>query len=475
MSHYASRAAGGLAFLLLLANATRAEYVFTRIAEIHPLLPGPFENSFGGLAINNSGQVAFLANTPNFSAGIFTGSGGATTTVVELSEPLGAQFSTLGTYPDIKDDGTTAFFASLDSGVVGLFTGSGGPIATVMDTSGPVASFGSFPVDNAAINNAGAAAFRGGLDTGVSGIIIQKGGATITVADTAGPFDSFNVPTDSSPAINNSNRAAFFARLDTGARGVFSGSGGGVTTIATDSGPFSSFHGNADINDAGTVAFFAILDAGGSGIFTGSGGATATVADGSGPFKAFGNTPAINNSGAVAFVATLDTDQVGIFTGPDPVADKVIQSGDTLDGSTVPAFPSLFFSREGFNDAGEIVFWVQLADNRTGIYRASPAVSNSADYDMDGDVDGNDFLVWQRGGSPNPLSPGDLAAWKAQFGNVAVNARSAPVPELTAAALAEVGLLGTFLARELTRQAKRVSNRRHFEIRPGDARACWIC
>jgi hypothetical protein len=475
MSHYASRAAAGLAFLLLLANATRAEYVFTRIAEIHPLLPGPFENSFGRLAINNSGQVAFFANAPNSHAGIFIGDGANTMTVVHSAELSGAPFNALGTSPDINEAGTTAFFATLDTGVAGLFAGSVGSITTVVDTSGPIDSLSSFLIANAAINNAGAVAFRGVLDTGISGVFVRSGGSTITIADTAGAFESFNVPTDSSPAINNAGRAAFLARLDTGARGVFSGSGGGVTTIATDAGPFSQFTGDADINDAGTAAFFALLDAGGSGIFTGSGGATATVADGSGPFKAFGNTPAINNSGAVAFVATLDTDQVGIFTGPDPVADKVIQSGDTLDGSTVPAFPSLFFSREGFNDAGEIVFWVQLADNRTGIYRASPAVSNSADYDMDGDVDGNDFLVWQRGGSPNPLSPGDLAAWKAQFGNVAVNARSAPVPELTAAALVEVGLLGTFLARELTRQAKRVSNRRHFEIRPGDARACWLC
>jgi T5SS/PEP-CTERM-associated repeat protein len=43
-------------------------------------------------------------------------------------------------------------------------------------------------------------------------------------------------------------------------------------------------------------------------------------------------------------------------------------------------------------------------------------VSTSGDFDHDGDVDGNDFLVWQRGGSPTPRSAGDLAAWRANYG-----------------------------------------------------------
>jgi hypothetical protein len=42
--------------------------------------------------------------------------------------------------------------------------------------------------------------------------------------------------------------------------------------------------------------------------------------------------------------------------------------------------------------------------------------SATADFDHDGDVDGRDFLVWQRGGSPTPLSAGDLANWQASYG-----------------------------------------------------------
>ena len=36
--------------------------------------------------------------------------------------------------------------------------------------------------------------------------------------------------------------------------------------------------------------------------------------------------------------------------------------------------------------------------------------------DGDGDVDGRDFLVWQRSGSPAPLSAGDLADWQDSYG-----------------------------------------------------------
>ena len=40
------------------------------------------------------------------------------------------------------------------------------------------------------------------------------------------------------------------------------------------------------------------------------------------------------------------------------------------------------------------------------------------DIDFDPDVDGADFLVWQRGGSPDSLSATELANWQATYGAV---------------------------------------------------------
>jgi polyhydroxybutyrate depolymerase len=62
------------------------------------------------------------------------------------------------------------------------------------------------------------------------------------------------------------------------------------------------------------------------------------------------------------------------------------------------------------------------------------------DYDDDFDVDGNDFLAWQRGESPNVLSQADLDVWKANFGGGSLAAHSSAVPEPTTSALALAAL-----------------------------------
>jgi hypothetical protein len=63
------------------------------------------------------------------------------------------------------------------------------------------------------------------------------------------------------------------------------------------------------------------------------------------------------------------------------------------------------------------------------------------DFDNDGDVDGRDFLVWQRGNSPNPLSAGDLALWQNSYGTGGLAAISG-VPEPSSLALLVIGAFG---------------------------------
>ena len=53
----------------------------------------------------------------------------------------------------------------------------------------------------------------------------------------------------------------------------------------------------------------------------------------------------------------------------------------------------------------------------------------SGDFDCDGDVDGDDFLSWQRGESPDPLSASDLADWEANYGAPPLEAAAGAVPE----------------------------------------------
>ena len=54
----------------------------------------------------------------------------------------------------------------------------------------------------------------------------------------------------------------------------------------------------------------------------------------------------------------------------------------------------------------------------------------AGDFDDDGDVDGADFLEWQRGQSPDPLSADDLGDWLANFGDASpLTASVTAVPE----------------------------------------------
>ena len=72
---------------------------------------------------------------------------------------------------------------------------------------------------------------------------------------------------------------------------------------------------------------------------------------------------------------------------------------------------------------------VLLSDRARGLMIVdASALAPPGDFDFDGDVDGRDFLVWQRGGSTTALSASDLADWQANYG-VGPLASSASVPE----------------------------------------------
>lgn len=65
----------------------------------------------------------------------------------------------------------------------------------------------------------------------------------------------------------------------------------------------------------------------------------------------------------------------------------------------------------------------------------------SGDYDYNGMVNGADFLLWQRGASPDPYSTADLQYWAANYGNpTALQSDATTVPEPAAAVLAAIAM-----------------------------------
>jgi hypothetical protein len=315
-------------------------------------------------AINDSGVVAFDASLKAGGEGIFIGNGGALTPIVDTSGIFSSFVnSDLGTRSvvDINNSGTVAFHANLDAGGKGIFTSKDGNLTTIVDTSGKFSG-----LRNQTINNNGTVVFTGIIDGGNnSGVFTGSGGTLNTIADRNGPLAGFGA----FPQINNNGTVAFFATLDVGGQGIFTSKDGNLTTIADSTGNFSEFLGSG-FNDNDTVLFRALLRTGGQALLTSKDGKLTTIADSSGPFSTF-SQGAINNNGNLAFFARLDQDpnNYGLFTGPDPVANKVIATGDAFLGSTVT---DLGFSRQGLNNSGQIAFGVVLADGRQAIFRADP-------------------------------------------------------------------------------------------------------
>jgi len=334
-------------------------YGFTKIADTS----GPLKSftNYPRPAINNTGTVAFAAELDTGGNGIFIGNGGATTTIADTNGPFSFVYSDFS----FNNQGTVAFAANVDAGGIGIFVGNGEATSTIADSSG---SFSS--VFSPSINDEGKVAFQALLDASGEGVFTGNGGALTPIVETSDKFVRF-----SSSDINAEGTVVYRTlQPSNGTDSLSTYSNGVFTTVVDNGGPFSSFGtlslDNPSLNDAGTVAFGASLDAGGSGIFTKNDGVITTIADTTGPFARFNFNPSINNSGDVAFLASLDADirGEGIYTGSDPIADKVITTGDSLFGSTVT---NLEFFGEGLNDVGQIAFYASLANGTTGIFVAN--------------------------------------------------------------------------------------------------------
>lgn len=76
-----------------------------------------------------------------------------------------------------------------------------------------------------------------------------------------------------------------------------------------------------------------------------------------------------------------------------------------------------------------------------------PAPSIPGDFNLNGQMDGADFLAWQRGESPNPLSSSDLSLWETNYGASLTSSASTAVPEPASAVLLLLAGGGLFLCR----------------------------
>lgn len=344
------------------AGAAPGDYTFTVVADSTEDGLDPF--SFGCASINDPGDVAFRAGRLaddgfNTVDGIYRVDAGsdALTTIAEKQ-----RFDFLARNPSMNDRGQVSFAASFEDDTEAILRGRGGPLTTIAQTRGPRFNFFGF---DTSVNNAGRVAFRAELDRRFGfdeGLFSGAGDAVAThfLASTS-RFRG----TDSRPSINDDGDIAFEEQVRSFARGVFVTRGAGFRTVATPD-PDRDVR-EPVLNNAGTAAFetsFTDEQTQGfvSAIVKGRSEPLTTVVDTRGSFVLFGfRPPSLNNLGNVAFHGTLDdaASTSGVFVGPRPEEDRVLVTGDTIEGDTVT---NVVFSEEGLNDSGQLVVSATLDD-----------------------------------------------------------------------------------------------------------------
>jgi len=372
----------------LAPPAFAQDHTFTKVADSAEDGFDPF--SFECSAINNHGDVAFRTArvdpaAPRLIQGIYRANAAGDERLTTIAE-VGGSFDFLGQIPSINDLGEVAFAVReegkrvTETSSIIRSSGTGKrETAVIASTSQRFNRIGFEPT----VNNSSVVAFKAetsridNLDF-EDGLFSGSKQLTTHYLSSTSQFSEFS--TLSRPSINDLGAIAFEEAVDPeSTKGIFVTAGDGFTTIAAPDPNVNP--GWPTLNNAGTVAFHRIFnDRAGEELVTGNGGPLTVVADTNGPFASFGfflglTPPALNNDGNVAFLADLDAGGSGIFVGPDTVADKVIATGDLLDGSTVV---QLRFCDEGLNDAGQLVFQATFDDptvpdgTRVAIYRATP-------------------------------------------------------------------------------------------------------
>ena len=385
--------AGLLIFSMLLAMTAYAQqsYTFIRVADSVTDGFDPF--NFGCSSINAGGAIAFKAGrlAPdgfNTIPGIYRSNADGSLTIIAENAK---KFVTIGFNPSMNDAGQVSFAARLDGGkkddTESILVGDGKKLVTIASTANEFNFFGF----DTSINNSGEVAFRAerdeefDFDEGLfSGQGIKSGVTThylnssdITLDGEAARFSG----RDSRPSINNLGNIAFDESIQPDFdSGIFAGQEGVFLTIAQPD-PNVSVD-RPVLNDSGTSAFYrSFFDELNQQfveeLVSATGGVLTTIADTRGDFSSFGfRPPSMNNSGQFAFLATLDNFSTsGIFTGPDSVLDRVIATGEMLDGLTIT---NLVFCEEGLNDLNQLTFVATFDDLnvpegiRVGVYRATP-------------------------------------------------------------------------------------------------------
>jgi len=130
----------------------------------------------------------------------------------------------------------------------------------------------------------------------------------------------------------------------------------------------------------------------------------------------------------VAYEWDTATDHAALFLDGNLETDNNIVGGGSVDftGGSLAPFMEIGSRQQGYDALAGNIDDVRIS--KVALYNGQsftpptqstipdPVEGTPGDFDNDGDVDGRDFLAWQRGGSPSALSAGDLQDWQQNYG-----------------------------------------------------------
>ncbi|MBR8838149.1 MAG: hypothetical protein DSM106950_30145 [Stigonema ocellatum SAG 48.90 = DSM 106950] len=375
-----------------------AKFRFTKLADT----ANEF-TSFGSVALNNQGVVAFSAAVDESGSwGIYTTDGQAITKIVD-SDALSNLFADI--LPSVAQDSVTVsgfslggvyainnvgsvFFgavANIQPGASSnyrsayqkLFLSQGDTINSVgysyayNTKTGSITS--NFNYTGAGVNDNGQVVYSDYFSNEASptdvsaGTMIDRNGQNLASATSISYRNLVPQGQVSLPVINNQGTVFYYGSGSIGngnpitanTNNIFRVGSGDSTSVAVS--PLLGDVKSLAANDQGDIVFSGSLTSGETGLFLINNGVITEVNNQQGNAK-------INNQRLIAFQPSpTPTTPTGIFTISNGVLQKVIAPGDPLLGSIVA---DVQFG--GLNDAGEIAFVASLTDGTKGIFRAHP-------------------------------------------------------------------------------------------------------
>lgn len=333
-----------------------AAYTLMKIAETGDV----FSNFAPYVAsINNRGEVAFQAELSVSGSGIYLGSGGPITTVVDTADGVFRQFIS---HPDVNDHRCLCFYAERASGEQGVFLSQDGQLRSLAETNALFTRIGPL---GPSINEHDVVAFRSYTPSGQNGIYSSDGDAVTQIALSGETWADFA----GIPVISETGTVAFRADTASNGSGLYTGDGKTLSSVAEVGVRFRDLVVHPGILDMATVTFGALLTSNGSGIFTSVEGELRQVMDTGNHFECF-RSALFDEVGRIVFVAIPKGGQLGIFTGPDPEKDRILGIGDPLFDSTIA---TMALNPVSINKAGQLAIRVCLTNERQYILRADPS------------------------------------------------------------------------------------------------------